>query len=166
MDPWRNGSASDSRSEGCVFDSRRVQLFGFFPPIRNRFIVQVLLRLDPTQNKTRPKQLPTQRIDRKLSLSQAHLNQNWASVYDGQEVTKDPKILEHYLSFIISHTKPTHPLQGFGYKFSMSSFQVSHTCLSFDKPKVCGNWSLSCSHNVRISISHTKIPLIKVTTSF
>ncbi len=23
-DPWRNGSASDSRSEGCVFDSRRV----------------------------------------------------------------------------------------------------------------------------------------------
>ena len=25
MDPWRNGSASDSRSEGCVFDSRRVQ---------------------------------------------------------------------------------------------------------------------------------------------
>ena len=25
QDPWRNGSASDSRSEGCVFDSRRVQ---------------------------------------------------------------------------------------------------------------------------------------------
>ncbi len=25
-DPWRNGSASDSRSEGCVFDSRRVQI--------------------------------------------------------------------------------------------------------------------------------------------
>ncbi|RXH97149.1 hypothetical protein DVH24_035817 [Malus domestica] len=25
-DPWRNGSASDSRSEGCVFDSRRAQL--------------------------------------------------------------------------------------------------------------------------------------------
>ncbi|POO02419.1 DNA/pantothenate metabolism flavoprotein, C-terminal [Trema orientale] len=25
VDPWRNGSASDSRSEGCVFDSRRVQ---------------------------------------------------------------------------------------------------------------------------------------------
>ena len=24
-DPWRNGSASDSRSEGCVFDVRRVQ---------------------------------------------------------------------------------------------------------------------------------------------
>ena len=24
VDPWRNGSASDSRSEGCVFDSRRV----------------------------------------------------------------------------------------------------------------------------------------------
>ena len=27
-DPWRNGSASDSRSEGCVFDSRRVQTPG------------------------------------------------------------------------------------------------------------------------------------------
>ena len=26
-DPWRNGSASDSRSEGCVFDSRRVQFY-------------------------------------------------------------------------------------------------------------------------------------------
>ena len=25
--PWRNGSASDSRSEGCVFKSRRGQLF-------------------------------------------------------------------------------------------------------------------------------------------
>ena len=24
-DPWRNGSASDSRSEGCVFESRRGQ---------------------------------------------------------------------------------------------------------------------------------------------
>ncbi|TYH02371.1 hypothetical protein ES288_A09G135700v1 [Gossypium darwinii] len=37
MDPWRNGKASDSRSDGCVFDSRRVQnlgtvgsLFGIF----------------------------------------------------------------------------------------------------------------------------------------
>ena len=25
MTPWRNGSASDSRSEGCVFKSRRGQ---------------------------------------------------------------------------------------------------------------------------------------------
>ena len=33
-DPWRNGSASDSRSEGCVFDSRRVQYPG---PIRIPF---------------------------------------------------------------------------------------------------------------------------------
>jgi hypothetical protein len=30
QDPWRNGSASDSRSEGCVFDSRRVQYPGPF----------------------------------------------------------------------------------------------------------------------------------------
>ena len=28
--PWRNGSASDSRSEGCVFKSRRGHKF-FFP---------------------------------------------------------------------------------------------------------------------------------------
>ena len=27
MTPWRNGSASDSRSEGCVFESRRGQHF-------------------------------------------------------------------------------------------------------------------------------------------
>mgnify|MGYP007117646584 CR=1 FL=1 len=26
-DPWRNGGASDSRSKGCVFDSRRVHLY-------------------------------------------------------------------------------------------------------------------------------------------
>ena len=26
LTPWRNGSASDSRSEGCVFESRRGQL--------------------------------------------------------------------------------------------------------------------------------------------
>ena len=26
MTPWRNGSASDSRSEGCVFESRRGQI--------------------------------------------------------------------------------------------------------------------------------------------
>ena len=25
--PWRNGSASDSRSEGCVFESRRGQKY-------------------------------------------------------------------------------------------------------------------------------------------
>ena len=27
MTPWRNGSAPDSRSEGCVFESRRGQHF-------------------------------------------------------------------------------------------------------------------------------------------
>ena len=30
LTPWRNGSASDSRSEGCVFKSRRGQLSVFF----------------------------------------------------------------------------------------------------------------------------------------
>ena len=28
--PWRNGSASDSRSEGCVFESRRGQKYFVF----------------------------------------------------------------------------------------------------------------------------------------
>ena len=28
--PWRNGSASDSRSEGCVFKSRRGQVLSFY----------------------------------------------------------------------------------------------------------------------------------------
>ena len=33
MTPWRNGSASDSRPEGCAFKSRRGQLpFSWFPP--------------------------------------------------------------------------------------------------------------------------------------
>ena len=31
LTPWRNGSASDSRSEGCVFESRRGQ--NVFPTI-------------------------------------------------------------------------------------------------------------------------------------
>ena len=29
LTPWRNGSASDSRSEGCVFESRRGHKFFF-----------------------------------------------------------------------------------------------------------------------------------------
>ena len=32
LTPWRNGSASDSRSEGCVFKSRRGQLSFFSFP--------------------------------------------------------------------------------------------------------------------------------------
>ena len=31
--PWRNGSASDSRSEGCVFESRRGQNYSFWKPL-------------------------------------------------------------------------------------------------------------------------------------
>ena len=31
--PWRNGSASDSRSEGCVFESRRAQIFSVYPSL-------------------------------------------------------------------------------------------------------------------------------------
>ena len=34
--PWRNGSASDSRSEGCVFKSRRGHKF-FFPRLSRHF---------------------------------------------------------------------------------------------------------------------------------
>ena len=36
LTPWRNGSASDSRSEGCVFESRRGQRI-FFHFEKNRF---------------------------------------------------------------------------------------------------------------------------------
>ena len=36
--PWRNGSASDSRSEGCVFESRRGhQVFVFLLPEKENF---------------------------------------------------------------------------------------------------------------------------------
>ena len=38
MIPWRNGSASDSRSEGCVFESRRDQSFSFRDPHFKNFI--------------------------------------------------------------------------------------------------------------------------------
>ena len=30
LTPWRNGGASDSRSEGCVFESRRGELLLLF----------------------------------------------------------------------------------------------------------------------------------------
>ena len=40
--PWRNGSASDSRSEGCVFESRRGQKFFWTRLFTNQY-------LDPTQ---------------------------------------------------------------------------------------------------------------------
>ena len=41
LTPWRNGSASDSRSEGCVFESRRGQrnlIFFFFLVLGNILI--------------------------------------------------------------------------------------------------------------------------------
>ena len=41
MTPWRNGSASDSRSEGCVFKSRRGQIF-FVVDFHFHFVFQVL----------------------------------------------------------------------------------------------------------------------------
>ena len=38
LTPWRNGSASDSRSEGCVFESRRGhQVFVFLLPEKENF---------------------------------------------------------------------------------------------------------------------------------
>ena len=39
--PWRNGSASDSRSEGCVFKSRRGQSF-FFSKVMTIFLFAML----------------------------------------------------------------------------------------------------------------------------
>ena len=50
-DPWRNDCASDSRSEGCVFDSRRVQYpdpyldFLFFSSPWKHFLFFPLLHL-------------------------------------------------------------------------------------------------------------------------
>jgi hypothetical protein len=45
--PWRNGSASDSRSEGCVFKSRRGQQY-FCPS----FVVFFVCGLELTNGKT------------------------------------------------------------------------------------------------------------------
>ena len=43
MTAWRNGSASDSRSEGCVFESRRGHyLFDFFFPLLFNFLTLLL----------------------------------------------------------------------------------------------------------------------------
>ena len=39
LTPWRNGSASDSRSEGCVFESRRGQLpFSFYKLVKQLLV--------------------------------------------------------------------------------------------------------------------------------
>ena len=48
MDLWRNGSASDSRSEGCVFDSRQVQFYFF----SNYSIFILFFKILLKQNKT------------------------------------------------------------------------------------------------------------------
>ena len=44
LTPWRNGSASDSRSEGCVFKSRRGHAF-LFISFKNPVHLQVMLTL-------------------------------------------------------------------------------------------------------------------------
>ena len=45
LTPWRNGSASDSRSEGCVFESRRGHtVFSLFFALQQ---FKVLKRLPP-----------------------------------------------------------------------------------------------------------------------
>ena len=47
LTPWRNGSASDSRSEGCVFESRRGQnIFGIF----RMFFVHSWKKIDCASN--------------------------------------------------------------------------------------------------------------------
>jgi hypothetical protein len=45
VDLWRNGSASDSRSEGCVFDSRQVQSTTSFFPFFFFFFLKHILGL-------------------------------------------------------------------------------------------------------------------------
>ncbi len=48
-DPWRNGSASDSRSEGCVFDSRRVQNPDYELSRALFFWAHLLFRTNPSE---------------------------------------------------------------------------------------------------------------------
>ena len=43
LTPWRNGSASDSRSEGCVFESRRGHKF-FYLCVPHLLIQKVCLQ--------------------------------------------------------------------------------------------------------------------------
>ena len=44
LTPWRNGSASDSRSEGCVFESRRGhQVFVFLLPEKENICLKYKL---------------------------------------------------------------------------------------------------------------------------
>ena len=56
--PWRNGSASDSRSEGCVFESRRGQLTSFVIILKaisiekNKKAVQKGVEIMKQRNKT------------------------------------------------------------------------------------------------------------------
>ena len=47
LTPWRNGSASDSRSEGCVFKSRRGQPFNFW-----QFFIIIIIILNIIINHT------------------------------------------------------------------------------------------------------------------
>ena len=45
--PWRNGSASDSRSEGCVFESRRGHIKFSFPSFFHYHILFIGQRYSP-----------------------------------------------------------------------------------------------------------------------
>ena len=52
LTPWRNGSASDSRSEGCVFESRRGhQVFVFILPERENICFKYKLTQSSTCHK-------------------------------------------------------------------------------------------------------------------
>ena len=46
LTPWRNGSASDSRSEGCVFESRRGQILLADFWRRNKTVVLPPMRIE------------------------------------------------------------------------------------------------------------------------
>ena len=58
MDLWRNGSASDSRSEGCVFDSRQVQFYFF----SNYSIFILFFKILLKRNKTKQNKLSKSQI--------------------------------------------------------------------------------------------------------
>ena len=60
--PWRNGSASDSRSEGCVFKSRRGQLFFLLIHISDSWEVEWFFYFLPWCHRFEPLVVSKQKI--------------------------------------------------------------------------------------------------------
>ena len=63
MTPWRNGSASDSRSEGCVFKSRRGQKYFFYIFVLNTAYKLLFALQLKFYQKSEKNSLPPMRIE-------------------------------------------------------------------------------------------------------